>query len=200
MKAEECLARLSAQLARLPGVGRRTAERMAIRLAREPDGLLRDLCRALEETAEHVRMCSLCGGLTSRDRDPCALCTDPRRDAGLLGVVEEAGDIALIEKTGVFRGRYHALGGKLSPAGNTGPSDLRLDRLLQRIREEPIKEVLLALNTDVESEATCAYLREQLRPSGVRVTRLAMGLPAGSGLQYADPITLARALQGRQEI
>jgi len=199
-KAEECLARLSAQLARLPGVGRRTAERMAMRLAREPEGLLRDLRTALEETAEQVRICSLCGGITTRDHDPCTLCSDARRDGGFLCVVEESSDIALIEKTGVFTGRYHALGGKLSPAGNMGPADLRLARLIQRVREEGVREVLLALNTDVESEATCAFIREQLRSHPVRVTRLAMGLPAGSGLLYVDPLTLTRALQGRQEM
>ncbi len=200
MKAEECLAHLSAQLARLPGVGRRTAERMAWRLARDPEGLLRGLQEALAKVAEQARVCSLCGGLTTRGQDPCALCSDARRDASLLCVVEDAGDIALIEKTGVFHGRYHALGGKLSAAGNMGPADLRLDRLIQRAQDGSVREILLALNTDVESEATCAYIREQLRAFPIRVTRLAMGLPAGSGLMYADPLTLARALQGRQEL
>ncbi len=200
MNAGEHLDRLSAQLGRLPGVGRRTAERMALRLAREPRGLLADLDAALRAVAEEVRCCSRCGSITTIREDPCTLCLDPKRDGSLLCIVEDPSDILLIEKSGGFSGRYHALLGRLSPAGNTGVGDLRLDDLLRRVEAEAIREVLLALNTDVESEATCSYIRERLQALPVRVTRLAAGLPAGSGVMYADSVTLARAIKGRQEM
>lgn len=200
MKASEHLERLSAQLGRLPGVGRRTAERMALRIARDPGGLLADLEAALRGVAEEVRCCSRCGSITTTQEDPCQLCTDPRREGSLLCVVEDPSDILLIEKSGGYNGRYHALMGRLSPAGNTGPADLRLEDLLRRVEAEKIQEVLLALNTDVESEATCSYIRERLQGRGTRVTRLAAGLPAGSGIMYTDSVTLARAIKGRQDL
>lgn len=200
MKAGEHLDRLSAQLGRLPGVGRRTAERMALRIARDPQGLLADLAAALRAVADEVRCCSRCGSITTAQEDPCALCSDPRRDGTILCVVEDPSDILLVEKSGGFNGRYHALMGRLSPAGNTGPADLRLDDLLRRVEAEAIREVLLALNTDVESEATCSYIRERLQGQPVRVTRLAAGLPAGSGIMYTDSVTLVRAIRGRQEM
>jgi recombination protein RecR len=125
---------------------------------------------------------------------------DPRRDGSLLCVVEDPSDILLVEKSGGFNGRYHALMGRLSPAGNTGPADLRLEQLLQRVEAEKVQEVLLALNTDVESEATCSYIRERLQGRRTRVTRLAAGLPAGSGIMYTDSVTLARAIKGRQDL
>jgi recombination protein RecR len=200
VKASDYLDRLSAQLGRLPGVGRRTAERMALRVARDPKGLLADLEAALREVAEQVRCCSRCGCITTALEDPCALCADPRREGTILCVVEDPSDILLIEKCGGFNGRYHALMGKLSPAGNTGPADLRLDDLLRRVEEEKIREVFLALNTDVESEATCSYIRERLQGRSVRVTRLASGLPAGSGVMYTDSVTLVRAIRGRQDL
>ncbi|MFO7534746.1 MAG: recombination mediator RecR [Kiritimatiellia bacterium] len=200
MKASEHLERLSAQLGRLPGVGRRTAERMALRIALDPGGLLADLEAALRGVAEEVRCCSRCGSITSAQENPCQLCMDPRRDGSLLCVVEDPSDILLVEKSGGFNGRYHALMGRLSPAGNTGPADLRLEQLLQRVDAEKVQEVLLALNTDVESEATCSYIRERLQGRRTRVTRLAAGLPAGSGIMYTDSVTLARAIKGRQDL
>ena len=200
MKAADFLDRLSAQLGRLPGVGRRTAERMALRIARDPLGLLADLQEALRSVAEQVRCCSRCGCVTTVQDDPCGLCTDPRRDGAILCVVEDASDILLIEKCGGFNGRYHALMGKISPAGNTGPADLRLEELIRRVDVDAIGEVLLALNTDVESEATCSYIRERLQGRPVKVTRLASGLPSGSGVMYTDSVTLARAIRGRQEL
>ncbi len=200
MKASEHLERLGAQLGRLPGVGRRTAERMALRLAQDPKGLLADLDAALRAVAEEVRCCSRCGSITTLQEDPCTLCVDPKRDGAVLCVVEDPSDILLIEKSGGYSGRYHALLGRLSPAGNMGPGDLRLEDLLRRVEAEEIREVLLALNTDVESEATCAYIRERLQKLPVRVTRLAAGLPAGSGVMYADSVTLARAIKGRQDM
>jgi len=194
----EQLDRLSGRLARLPGVGRRTAERMAYRLARDPEGLLAELVEALHGVADEVRCCSRCGSLTGLRDDPCPLCADPRRDGALLCVVEDPADILSIEKCGGYTGRYHALLGKLSPAGNTGPADIRLEALIGRVDAESVREVVLALNTDVESDATCSYIRDRLKDRPVRVTRLAAGLPAGSGIVYADSVTLARAIRGRQ--
>ncbi len=198
MKASDHLNRLSAQLGRLPGVGRRTAERMAFRIARDPEGLLAELMEALSGVAAEVRCCSRCGCITTVQEDPCALCSDQRRDGSILCVVEDASDILSIEASGGYAGRYHALLGKLSPSGNTGPADIRLEELIRRVDAEKVEEVLLALNTDMESDATCSYIRERLKDRPVRVSRLAAGLPAGSGIMYTDSVTLARAVRGRQ--
>jgi len=194
----EALERLTAVLARLPGIGRRSAARMAMRLIEDRDGLLRALSAALDEAAREVRLCGRCGAVTQAGRDPCRLCSDPARDDRIVCVVETPSDIAGIEATGAFRGRYHALMGKLSPMKGDGPEQLRIGTLLKRIKGGGIDEVVLALNTDVESEATAVYLEESLAPLGVRVTRLAQGLPVGSGIAYSDPVTLARAMQGRR--
>ena len=191
--------RLTACLAKLPGVGRRSAERMALKLVRERDGLLRDLRVALEDVAGRLCCCERCGSVTAADANPCELCTSPRRDGSVLCVVEDPGDIALLERSGEFHGRYHALMGRISPAGGEGRSDLRIEALRRRVREEGFREVILATNTDVEGEATAAFLAEVLRGGGVKVSRLALGLPAGSGIRYADAVTLARAIGGRQE-
>jgi len=198
VKAADHLNRLSAQLGRLPGVGRRTAERMAFRIARDPEGLLADLTEALRNVAEQVRCCSRCGSITTVREDPCPVCADARRDGSVLCVVEDASDILAIEASGGYAGRYHALLGKLSPGGNSGPADIRLEELIRRVDAESVSEVVLALNTDVESEATCGYIRERLKEHAVRVSRLAAGLPAGSGIMYTDSVTLARAMRGRQ--
>lgn len=193
------LENLTSALSRLPGIGRRSAERLAMKLAAEPDRLLSPLIKALEGVREHVRFCSRCGAVTEAGSDPCRLCSDPSREGHLLCVTEEPGDIAAIEETGVFRGRYHALMGTVSPMRGEGPGDIRLRELMRRIREEGITEVVLALNTDMESEATATLASELLRERGVRVTRLAYGIPAGSGVRYADALTLERAMKGRQE-
>jgi recombination protein RecR len=192
--------RLIACLCKLPGVGRRSAERMALKLARNPEGALKDLVAALREVAERVRSCPMCGSLTADGRDPCRLCSDPSRDGRTLCVVEDPGDIALIEKSGGYRGRYHALMGRVSPMRGAGPEDLRIRAMLDRVRSDGVGEVILALNTDVEGDATASYLAELLRREKVKVTRLAHGLPAGSGIVYSDPVTLGMALRGRQEM
>ncbi|HOE61350.1 MAG TPA: recombination mediator RecR [Kiritimatiellia bacterium] len=184
-------------LSKLPGLGRRSAERAALALLRKPELLLDTLMRALHEARETVCCCSLCGGFTAKTCEPCALCTDPMRDDSLLCVVEEPADIVSIERSGGFRGRYHALMGKLSPSKRTGPSDLRLVALERRVSKGPVREVLLALSTDMEGDATAGYIGEMLKPSGVRITRLAFGLPADSGVGYSDPLTLKRAISGR---
>lgn len=184
-------------LAKLPGLGRRSAERAALALIRKPDLLLDTLVSALQEARATVCCCPVCGGFTSKDHTPCKLCTDAARDDSVLCVVEEPSDIFSIERSGGFSGRYHALMGKLSPARMSGPSELRLKDLEQRVAAGRVKEVLLALSTDMEGDATAGYISEMLKPSGVRVSRLAFGLPADSGVGYSDPLTLKRAISGR---
>ena len=186
-------------LARLPGLGRRSAERAALALVRRPDALLDDLVEALRQARQSVRCCDVCGGFTDAAANPCALCIDAGRDDALLCVVEEPSDILAIERSGGFTGRYHALMGKLSPARQTGPADLRLQVLAARAAQGRVREVLLAISTDMEGDATAGFIAAMLRPHGVRVTRLAFGLPADSGVGYSDPVTLKRAIGGRLE-
>ena len=195
----EPLDKLMQLLGRLPGVGRRSAERMAWALARDTTGLTRELSAALADTAQRMTACSRCGHITTRAEDPCRLCTDPRRDDHLLCVVEDPTDILVIERAGVFRGRYHALIGRLSPMRGEGVENTRIDALLARLKPEGIQEVILALNADMESDATASFLHQALVAQGVKVTRLARGLPSGSGVGYADSATLARALEFRQQ-
>ena len=187
-------------LARLPGLGRRSAARAALALVRERERLLKPLASALRVAADTVRCCSRCGAFTTRDADPCAFCTDALRESRLLCVVEEPADILPLEASGAFRGRYHALGGKLSPARRMGPEKLRLAELRDRVVREGVTEVLLAVSTDMDGDATAGYVAELLRGTGARVTRLAFGLPADSGIAYSDPLTLRRAIRGRQGV
>ena len=189
-------------LGRLPGPGRRSAGRAALALVREPDRLLEPLVLALRDAQANVCACARCGAFTVRGEDPCALCTDATRDGGVVCVVEEAADVVTIESSGAFRGRYHVLAGKLSPVRHCGPDKLRIAELKDRIAREGFGEVLLALSTDMEGDATAGYLVETLRgfPSAaapVKVTRLAFGLPADSGVAYSDPLTLRRAIVHR---
>lgn len=192
--------RLVRALSRLPGLGRRSAERAALALLRRPEMLSDPLAAALEDARREIRCCPLCGGFTSKDRVPCALCSDPLRADDILCVVEEPADIVQIERSGGFRGRYHALMGKLSPSKRAGPPDLRLQALAERVAGGAVREVLLALSTDMEGDATAAYIQDMLKPSGVRLTRLAFGLPADSGVGYSDPLTLKRAIRGRTRL
>lgn len=184
-------------LARLPGFGRRSAARAALALVREPGRLLEPLEAALRDAQANVRCCSKCGAFTVVGKDPCDFCTDATRDANILCVVEEAADIVPIEASGAFRGRYHALGGKLSPARRMGPEKLRFGELVERVKSENVSEVLLAVSTDMEGDATAGYVAELLRDTGVKVTRLAFGLPADSGIAYSDALTLRRAINNR---
>ena len=191
-------------LARLPGLGRRSAGRAALALLREPDRLLEPLVLALRTARDSVVCCPRCGAFTVAGQTPCAYCTDPLRDGTLVCVVEEPADIVAIESSGAFKGRYHVLGGKLSPARRSGPEKLRLQELKDRIVAEGFREVLLALSTDMEGDATAGYLVEllvssQSAGSPVKVTRLAFGLPADSGVAYSDPLTLRRAIVHRCE-
>lgn len=187
-------------LSKLPGIGRRTAERMAMRLVREPDRLIVPLIDALKRARENIRSCTQCGNITGVSSNPCRLCVDSGRDGSVLCVVEEPSDIVSLENSGGFHGRYHALMGKLSPMKGSGPAELRVKSLVARIDKEGIKEVILALSTDVEGDSTASYIEELLRDKSVKVSRLAFGLPAGSGITYSDPVTLARAIKGRQSL
>ena len=159
---------------------------------------VRRLAQAMVQARDRIKFCSQCGGLT--EANPCSICADPRRDGTLLCVVERPVDILSIEKAGSFRGLYHVLGGKLSPTSGVEPEDLRIEALEQRLAGEKVSEVVLALGTDVEGDATSFYLAKRLSSLGVKVTRIAHGLPAGSGLEFADEITLSRALEGRREL
>jgi len=187
-------------LGRLPGLGRRSASRAALQLVREPVRLLRPLIAALQAADASVCCCTRCGAFTTIDRNPCQHCTDETRDGSVVCVVEEPADIIPIEASGAFRGRYHAIGGKLSPAHHTGPEKLRLAELQDRVVREGITEVLLALSTDMDGDATAGYIAELLKGTGAKVTRLAFGLPADSGVAYSDPLTLKRAICGRLDV
>lgn len=184
-------------LARLPGFGRRSSQRAALALVREPGRLLEPLAAALARARSEVRCCSLCGSFTTVGNDPCRFCCDAMRDGSVVCVVEDPADIVSIESSGAFRGRYHALGGKLSPARKMGPGKLRLAELQDRVVREGVGEVLLALSTDMDGDATAGYIAELLKGTGVKVTRLAFGLPADSGIAYSDPLTLKRAITNR---
>ncbi len=189
---------LSAALGTLPGIGPRSAERLALHLAQTDVAAVRGLAETLIRSREAVVICARCGGLA--EKDPCAICDDPRREGSLVCLVERATDILSLEKAGSFRGRYHVLGGRISPLDGVEPEDLRIVELEARIQTESVKEVVLALSTDVEGDATSHYLAGRLADRGVEVTRLAHGLPAGSGLEFADELTLSRALEGRRPI
>lgn len=190
---------LTSEFAKLPGIGRKTANRLTYHLLAQPRSALGALARALDNAAERVRACTTCGNLT--EADPCAICTDPRRDATVLCVVEDASDIGAIERAGEFRGRYHVLGGLLSPLDGVGPDDLRVGELEGRLANgTEVREVVLATNPSMEGEVTATWVRGVLQPLGVRVTRIALGLPVGGDLEYADGVTIAQALAARREM
>ncbi len=188
---------LVAQLTRLPGIGSRTAQRLAFHILQRPKDEALALAAALEEVKERVRFCRDCGNLT--EEELCGICRDARRDHTMICVVEQPVDVVPLERTAEFRGLYHVLGGALSPLDGVDPSDLRIDELLRRVEANGIQEVVLATNPNMTGEATAAYLADRLR-GRVRVTRLASGLPVGGDLEYADEVTLGRALAGRREM
>jgi recombination protein RecR len=189
---------LTTELARLPGIGRKTAQRLTYHLLKQPADQSRRLAQALVTLVDTVRTCTRCFNLT--EAPLCSICTDGRRDGTLVCVVEDAADIAAIERAGEFRGRYHVLGGRLSPLDGVGPDDLTIGALLARIPEDDVTEVILATNPSLEGEATALYIQRQLAPLGVRVTRIARGLPVGGDLEYADGVTIAQALQARRDM
>jgi recombination protein RecR len=191
------LERLAAEFQRLPGIGAKSAARLAYYLLRSPDDDAERLARAIVESRAAVRRCSICNTLT--EEDPCDICSDPERDPALLCVVEEPGNLAAIEKTREFRGRYHVLWGALSPLRGIGPDQIDVAGLVSRVTPE-VREVVIATNPNVEGEATALYLARRLKPSGVRVTRIAFGLPVGGDIEYADEVTMARSLENRRDL
>jgi recombination protein RecR len=189
---------LTAALGKLPGIGPRSAGRIALHLVQTDSAVVKQLAEILLLAREKIKFCDVCGALT--EQSPCLICTDTRRDASLVCVVERAVDILSIEKSGTYRGKFHVLGGKISPLDGVEPEDLRIAGLEKRLGEEPIKEIIIALSTDVEGDATSHYLAKRLARKGLKISRIAYGLPAGSGLEFADELTLSRALEGRREM
>ncbi len=189
--------RLLAELEKMPGVGRKTAQRLAFHLLKLPEAEVDALAAAMRESKRNIRSCSTCFGIT--EADPCAICSDDRRDAGMLCVVEQPSDVLALERTLEYKGRYHVLQGVISPLDGVGPDELRIRELLARIEGGGIREVILSTNPTLEGEATALYVSRLVRPLGVAVTRIARGLPVGGDLEYADQVTLARAMEGRRE-
>lgn len=189
---------LAGELARLPGIGRKTALRLTYHLLKQSPDQSRRLAHALETLAERVRPCARCFNLT--EEELCPICRDPRRDESVLCAVEDASDIGAIERSGEYRGLYHVLGGRLSPLDGVGPEDLTIRQLLGRVEAGTVREVIVATNPSLEGEATALYLQRQLAPQGVVVTRIARGLPVGGDLEYADGVTIAQALTARREM
>jgi len=189
---------LTAALNQLPGIGPRSAERIALHLVQADMGTVKQLADAIIQAREKIHLCSTCGALT--EKSPCAICDDSRRDSSLVCVVEQPVDILSIEKSGTYRGKFHVLGGKISPLDGVEPDDLRIADLEKRLAHEPIKEIVIALGTDVEGDATGFYLAKRLACPGLKISRIAHGLPAGSGLEFADELTLSRAMEGRREM
>jgi len=198
MAVADPIARLVKELAKLPGIGEKTAQRLAFHILKAGPAYASDLAGAIAGVVRDVRLCSTCQTLT--DKDPCGVCADARRDSSIICVVEGVPDLLAIERTHEFRGRYHVLHGALSPLDGIGPSDLKIRELILRLEREPADEIVVATNPDVEGEATALYLTKLLKPLGVKVTRIAQGIPMGGDLEYADQVTLARALAGRREL
>ena len=192
------LERLIEQLKKLPGIGAKSAQRLAFHILRIKTAEANALAAAIVEVKETIRLCGTCFNIT--DVEPCAMCADPARERTAICVVEEPSNLIAIEKSGEFRGLYHILHGSLSPLRGIGPEDLKIAPLLERLRDGSVKEVILATNPNVEGEATAVYLSRLLKPLGVRVTRIGLGLPVGSELEYADEVTIGKALEGRREI
>ena len=190
--------RLVHELAKLPGIGERTAQRLAFFILRQPGEYAQALSSALVDVKEKVRLCSECMNLTQED--PCHICRDARRSPEVVCVVEDPSDVMAVERTHSFRGRYHILHGALSPLDNVGPDDIKITELVRRLEGGEIEEVIVATNADVEGEATALYLSKILKPTGIRITRLASGIPVGGDLEYIDASTLSRALEERREI
>ncbi len=194
----EPIARMVQQLSRLPGIGVKSAQRLAYYILSLPEEQVRELASSIYEGRKMVKYCSLCGNYTVED--PCPICADPSRHNGLLCVVRDPRDVAAMERMRDFHGTYHVLHGTISPMEGVGPEDIRIRELQERVQSEHIKEVILATNPDIEGEATAAYIARLLKPMGVLVTRIAHGLPVGGDLEYTDEVTLSKAMEGRREM
>jgi recombination protein RecR len=192
------LTRLVRELTRLPGIGEKTATRLALYVLRTDGEYAQSLAEAIVAVKHETRLCSRCFALT--EADPCGMCVDPRRTGDVICVVEDPADLLAIERAGEFRGHYHVLHGALSPLDGIGPDDLKIRPLLERLRREVVQEVIVATNPTAEGEATALYLAKEVKPLGVRVTRIARGLPVGADLEYADALTVGRAIEGRREM
>jgi len=194
----DSMVRLAEAFGRMPGIGRKTAERLTYYVLRAPKEEMEKLARAILDVTNTVRHCSVCHNIT--ETDPCRICADSRRDHGIVCVVEEPRDLFAIESAGVFRGVYHVLMGRIAPLDGVGPEDLTIGALLERVKRGGINEVILATNPTLEGDGTALYIRQQLEPLGVRITRLARGLASGSAIEHANPAVLTEALEGRREV
>jgi len=194
----EPIARLINELSRLPGVGGKTAQRLAFHILTMPKDQVRGLAQAIYEVRDKIKYCSVCANLT--DSDPCAICSSSRRDRSIICVVKDSRDVIAMERMRDYKGLYHVLHGTISPMEGIGPDDIKIKELLDRVRDDSVKEVILATNPDVEGEATAVYISRLLKPLGIRVTRIAHGIPVGGDLEYADEVTLSKALEGRREM
>jgi recombination protein RecR len=194
----EPIVSLTTALSKLPGIGPRSAERVALHLVQTDPAIVRQLAETILIAREKIIFCKTCGALT--EKSPCGICDDHRRDSSLICVVEKAVDILSIEKSGSYRGKFHVLGGKISPLDGVEPDDLKISDLEKRLSSEPVREIIIALGTDVEGDATSGYLAKRLARPGLKISRIGFGLPAGSGLEFADELTLNRALEGRREM
>ena len=194
----EPIARMVSQLSRLPGIGQKSAQRLAYYIVGLPEEQVHELAAAIWQGRKAVKYCSICGNYTTDD--PCGICADASRRNGILCVVRDPRDVAAMERMRDYRGGYHVLHGTISPMEGIGPEDIRIRELLERVGREDIEEVILATNPDIEGEATAAYIARLLKPMGIRVTRIAHGLPVGGDLEYTDEVTLAKAIEGRREM
>ena len=192
------LAQLIEELQKLPGIGPKSAQRLAYYLVKQPAADVQKLAQALTDAKEQIRFCSLCSNLSALD--PCELCANPARDGAVVCVVSEPKDLVAVERTKEYRGRYHVLQGLISPMDGVGPEQLKIKELVSRLNGDAVKEVILAIPPSIEGEATSLYLSRLIKPLGVKVTRIAFGLPVGGDLEYADEMTLVKALEGRREI
>ena len=192
------IARMALQLARLPGIGQKSAQRLAYHIAAMPQDDVKELAAALWQGRKALRFCVRCGNYTQEEL--CPICADDDRYNGQICVVRDARDVAAMERMRDFRGLYHVLGGTLSPMNGVGPEDIRIKELLQRLSTEDVQEVILATNPDIEGEATAAYIARLIKPMGIKVSRISYGVPVGSDLEYADEVTLAKAMEGRREL
>jgi len=194
----EPIARLINELSKLPGIGSKTAQRLAFYIINMPKEQVDSLACAIGEVKDKIKYCSICGNIT--DQDPCGICKSPNRDPSIICVVENVRDIIAMERTREFNGFYHVLNGVISPMDGIGPDDIRIKELLSRVSDGRVKEVIMATNSDIEGEATAIYISKLLKPLGIKTTRIAHGIPVGGDLEYADEVTLSKALEGRREM
>ncbi len=198
MANEDSLSRLITEFKKMPSIGMKTAQRLAFYILRIPEEEAYKLAQAIIALKKNLRNCSICGNIA--ETDICAICGNPKRNQDIICVVEEPKDILIIEKTGIFKGLYHVLMGAISPLDGIGPDDLRINKLLERLKDNQVKEVIIATEPNTEGEATATYLAQIIKPSGIKISRIARGLPMGMNMEYADETTLTKALEGRIEI